>query len=332
MIDSKDTANTTPILVFSENEQQALELIAAGTSLALGQQCELILLACGQPDELRYLEAIQRGADEVLVFNKPDSDRPSVEFLAELLGAAILQKKPRIVLGGDTHIDREVFSRASQRLKRSCASGCTRLQIGQADELIVERRVLGGRFIACQALFDSPKVATVQAGRFEPLPLQVSRTGKITNQSAPPCKNSIRILSSMDRERSEVDIGKSTIIVAAGRGVKTKEDLSLVHSLATALDGAVAATRPLTDDLQWLPPDQKVGLSGRTVKPNLYIACGISGQIEHVVGHRSARTVVAINSDPDAPIHAEADYSVVADLYTVLTSLIEQLISCSVSP
>ena len=128
---------------------------------------------------------------------------------------------------------------------------------------------------------------------------------------------------SSPRARSAVDVTKAEVIVAAGRGVKKVEDLALLDALAGALGGVLAGSRPLTGDVDWLPTDRRIGLSGQTVKPNLYIACGISGQIEHIVGMKGARTVVAINNDPKAPIHAEADYTIVGDLYEIVPAFLE---------
>ncbi|MGE5116498.1 MAG: electron transfer flavoprotein subunit alpha/FixB family protein, partial [Betaproteobacteria bacterium] len=125
------------------------------------------------------------------------------------------------------------------------------------------------------------------------------------------------------RSRSLVDISKAEVIVSAGRGVKRKEDLEQLERLATLLGGVLAGSRPLTGDVDWLPVDRRVGLSGQTVKPNLYIACGVSGQIEHIVGMKGARTVVAVNNDAKAPIHGEADYSIVGDLYEIVPALIK---------
>jgi electron transfer flavoprotein alpha subunit len=133
----------------------------------------------------------------------------------------------------------------------------------------------------------------------------------------------VRTQTISPRVRSAVDVTKANVIVAAGRGVKKKEDLALLEKLATALGAVLAGSRPLTGDVDWLPIDRRIGLSGQTVKPNLYIACGISGQIEHIVGMKGARTVVAINNDPKAPIHAEADYSIVSDLYDVIPAFLE---------
>ena len=110
-------------------------------------------------------------------------------------------------------------------------------------------------------------------------------------------------------------------MVSVGRGLRAPEDLSLIHQLAEGLDAAVGGSRPVTEHLGWLPLDVKVGLSGKTIAPELYVACGISGQIEHVVGMRDSRVVVAINSDPTAPIFAEADYYLVGDLYELVPAL-----------
>ena len=132
----------------------------------------------------------------------------------------------------------------------------------------------------------------------------------------------VQLVSVSERARSQVDITKADVIIAAGRGIKRIEDLEMMEKLANLLEGVVAGSRPLTGDVDWLPVDRRIGLSGQTVKPNLYIACGISGQIEHIVGIKDSRTVVAINNDPEAPIHMESDYSITGDLYEIVPALI----------
>ncbi len=114
-------------------------------------------------------------------------------------------------------------------------------------------------------------------------------------------------------------------IVAVGRGLRRKEDLEMITSLASVLSAEIAATRPLTEDLRWLPAQVQVGMSGKTVKPKLYVACGVSGQIQHIAGMRESQIVVAINTDKDAPIFQEADYGVIGDLYTVVPALTRAL-------
>jgi electron transfer flavoprotein alpha subunit len=314
------------VLVFSENPQIALELLAAARPLSEVLGCGLILLVVRGSNDNTYQEEIERGADEVLAFQLSGDVTSSTEIFAEALSSVIQLKNPEIILVGAIRVDTDVISRVSQRLRKPCASGCIGLQIGISRELIIDRRVYGGRFVANQILNKSPKIATVQPGRFEPLPREKNRPGKVTYHTLPIRPSKMNVTSSIERERSAVDIVKSDIVVAAGRGVGSKEGLGLVDSLADCLGGAIAGSRPITDDWRWLPSDRKIGLSGRTVKPRLYIACGISGQTEHVVGHRSARIVVAINSDPDAPIHLETDYQVIADLHQILPVLIKRLL------
>jgi electron transfer flavoprotein alpha subunit len=126
-------------------------------------------------------------------------------------------------------------------------------------------------------------------------------------------------------ERSAVDLTKADVIVSVGRGFKKKEDLKLAEDLAQALSAEIGCSRPIAGDLKWLPEDRHIGLSGKWVNPKLYIAVGISGQMQHVVGIRRSKVIVAINNDPNAPIHKEADYSVIADLYQFLPVLTKKL-------
>jgi len=133
------------------------------------------------------------------------------------------------------------------------------------------------------------------------------------------------VIETHERAQSTTRIDKAEVVVGIGRGLKRPGDLKMIEELAAALGGVVGASRPLTDDLQWLQTDRKIGLSGVTVKPKLYIACGISGQIEHNVGMRESGIVVAINSDPAAPIMQQADYCITGDLYEVVPALIESI-------
>ena len=142
---------------------------------------------------------------------------------------------------------------------------------------------------------------------------------EVRSLEAPPPR--VRVVETRPRATSQVALGEADALVAVGRGLRRREDLDVVRDLADAVGGVLVATRPLTDDLKWLPVDVKVGLSGQTVKPELYVACGISGQIEHVVGMRESRLVVAVNTDPNAPIMREADLCVVGDLYEVVPAL-----------
>ncbi len=308
------------VLTFSENPDLASELLAVGRALAAGAGAKLTTLMVGSALRERAEDAIARGADEAVLACPPDT-RPGAETYLAALHAAVLAHRPAMVLVGSTRTGVEVAARLGQRLRVGCVTDALSLEIDDTGALVATRRMYGGQFLARVANRSTPAIATVPWKRFEPPPRDDDRRGTITETTIQLPPPRLRTVAIQQRPRSALDIRKAAVVVAVGRGVKRQEDVALVEALAEALGGALAGSRPITDDLRWLPPDRKIGLSGLTVRPSLYVACGISGQIEHVVGMRAARTVVAINSDPTAPIHAEADYSVVGDLYAIVPAL-----------
>jgi electron transfer flavoprotein alpha subunit len=312
------------VLVFSENPETVGELLTLGRELASRLHRPLIVVAVGRSDQLLLDEGLARGADEVLAVRDSQGDGivPD-ESIATALCEAIRASTPAVVLVGATRTGAELAACAAQMLQIPCASSCVSLEMDDAGNLRIDRRVYGGRFVSRQLLNTVPRMATVPPKRF-PRAERVSEShGSIRElhvQLPPP---RIKTLSVNPRARSQVDISRAEVIVSAGRGVKTMDDLKQLEQLALLLGGTLAGSRPLTGDVDWLPVDRRIGLSGQTVKPNLYIACGISGQIEHIVGMKGTRTVVAINNDPKAPIHGEADYSIIGDLYEVVPALIQ---------
>jgi electron transfer flavoprotein alpha subunit len=319
-----ENRRTGRILLFSENPEVVGELLAVGLELAAREHRQITAVAIGNNARAVVEEALARGADDVLTVLSSHGDVIAAdESLAVGLHAAILESVPAVVLVGATRIGGEAAARAAQMLRVPCITHCITLELDEAGNLRVERRIYGGRFIVRQQLSAAPCVATVPPKRFPPT-AKVSdahgSTREISIEVPPP---RLKTLSVSPRSRSQVDVSKAEVIVSAGRGVKQMEDLQLLEKLAMLLGGVLAGSRPLTGDVDWLPVDRRIGLSGQTVKPNLYIACGISGQIEHIVGMKGARTVVAINNDAKAPIHGEADYSVIGDLYEIVPALIQ---------
>ncbi|MGH6921396.1 MAG: electron transfer flavoprotein subunit alpha/FixB family protein, partial [Geminicoccaceae bacterium] len=295
----------------------ARELAASGG----GQVAALVV---GPNGAAHAADSLARGAAEVLVAGGAAPEPVGAEALAVALDAALRDAGPGTVLIGATRTGAEVAARVAQGLALPCASDCMSFR-PEGNGLLVERRVYGGRFVARQVLEGRPRILTVSAKRFAMADKTSSPAdGRIRPLAIELPAPRVRPQAVASRSPSAVDVTKADVIVAAGRGVKQVEDLAQLERLAKALGGVLAGSRPLTGDLDWLPVDRRIGLSGQTVKPNLYIACGISGQIEHLVGIKGARTVVAINNDPKAPIHAEADYSIVGDLYEIVPALIQQ--------
>ena len=318
------------VLVYSERNDVALELIAAGHELAVAFGAPLWSLLSGPGDAPRASDHIRRGADEALVVAGADP--------FEALWQAALARDPRVILIGGTVLGAEIASRLAQRLRIGCASDVAGVVVEEGT-IVVERRMLG-RFLCRQAFDLQPAIVTIAPHRYAASVPQEGRKGRIetllperSGRPGPPsgCPGDAavgrpgaappRLVRTRVRQQSGDRIDTADIIVAAGRGVRTEADLAMIRDLAGALGGAVGATRPLTDDLRWLPSNHKVGLSGETVHPRLYIACGLSGQIEHLVGMWEAEVVVAINSDPNAPIMEHADYRLVGDLYRVVPAL-----------
>lgn len=312
------------ILLFSENPELVGELLTVGLELAARSQSSVTLAAIGGNAQALVEDGMARGADSALLVQMSHSGAIATdESIAIGLCEAIRANAPAVVLVSATRMGAETAARAAQMLQVPCVSNCIALELDEDCNLRVERRVYGGRFVSRQLLRTGPRIVTVPPKRF-PRARKVTETNGSVSEIAvevPPPR--LQTVSVNQRSRSQVDITKAEVIVCAGRGVKKMEDLQLLAQLAKLLGGALAGSRPLTGDVDWMPVDRRIGLSGQTVKPNLYIAVGISGQIEHIVGMKGARTVVAINSDAGAPIHGEADFSVIGDLYKVVPALIE---------
>lgn len=297
------------VAIFSERLDVALELLGPALELA-GDAGSVVALVAAEGGDVLF----QHGAARVLSLTATGDAASTAATLAGLVPALA----PDVMLLGATRDGCEIAARLAQRLGVACASACTALSL-DAEGLVVERRALG-RFVERQRVLSRPALATLPLRRFEPPPGNPARTGRV--EQIPEGQASlVRVVASRQRSHSHVDIEKARVVVSVGRGLRRPEDVAVAADLARALGGEVGASRPLTDYLEWLPADVKVGLSGHTVRPDLYVACGISGQVEHIVGMREARVVVAINVDPAAPIFNEADYWVVGDLYEVVPAL-----------
>ncbi len=299
----------TGILVASEQPALLAELLTPALALG-GPVVALDPLGRADADDL-----VARGADRVL---RRHGTPPDAEVVAALLDAAIDAAEPELLLVGSTVLGAEAVARLCQRRGLPFVNEAEEL-VRTADGLRAHRRCMG-RFVATEEVGGSLAVATVRARLFTP-PDRGLRSGEVTELDPPLPAPRVRILGSQPRPRCDEAVEEADRVVSVGRGLRGPEDLPIVRGLAGSLDAAVGGSRPVTEHLGWLPLDLKVGLSGKTIAPELYVACGISGQIEHIVGMRDSRVVVAINSDPAAPIFEEADFYVVGDLYEVVPAL-----------
>lgn len=302
------------IFVFSEDTETAFEILAKGREIADTLKSELAAISFmhGEASYFAY------GADRVFSFDY----EPHADLVVEGISTLVERHKPEILLIGGTKLGREVAPRIAQKFGVGCVTDIVELSL-EKKELVVKRFVLGGRFIAAQSFLRKPQIATVPPRRFEKK-LEKERKGEITKTSL-KFEPKVHVLETKKKVPQELKIEESDIIVSVGRGLKKKEDLKLIYDLAQIIGAALGCSRSIAADLKWLSEEHWVGLSGHKVKPKLYIAIGISGQVQHIAGIRDSKTIVAINSDANAPIFKACDYGIVGDLYEVVPRLAEVL-------
>ncbi len=307
------------ILVFAENRDGTLELLSAGRQIAekLGGKVAAFAADPGSAkDYVRY------GADEVLVLPPLASDQP-LEAYVPVLYEAAKEMAPDVFLIGATPRGKEIAARLAVRLNVGLCSGCTEFEIG-ANTLKMDRILYGGAAIQTVVCTAKPQMATVPPRSFEAASPEDGRQGEIKELKTVP-QSPVKVLSRTTRERESVDITEAKVVVCVGRGVEKPEDIALVCDLAKAVGGEVGCSRPIAEELHWLPEEVYLGISGKKVKPDLYIGVGVSGQIQHVSGIRDSKVIFAVNRDENAPIFEAADYGIVGDLYQVVPRLIEEL-------
>ncbi|MEM3386184.1 MAG: electron transfer flavoprotein subunit alpha/FixB family protein [Nitrososphaerales archaeon] len=312
------------ILTYSEEPSLALEALSAAQTLASKASFKVGAVAIKpNPEWVRELAA--HGAEVVYQVEDGLQDVKSVDLQLDTLLAVVEQSKPEAVLIGGSRRGRELAPRLAARMGSACAADCISFDVDSSGRILSTRMVYGGAANIVLAAKASPLVASIRPKTFEKLQRDESRKADVISVKAKVGEPKVKIISTITAEKGSVNLRSSSVIVTAGRGVKKKEDLAIVEELANVVGGVLAGTRPLVEDLKWLPKERQVGLSGETVKPNLYIAVGVSGQIHHIVGMKDSRVIVAINTDEKAPIFQVCDYGIVGDLYQVVPELTKAL-------
>ena len=317
------------ILVEKRNDSAhpvSLELLTMGRDLASGLGGELVAVIFGKSSEglMRLVE--QYGARRVFEIEMDPRLAVSPEAMAEAFCMAVSELRPSVVLAGATAFGRTLMPLIAVRLRTGLTADCTELEIDTDRKLLLQTRpAFGGNILATIECPDSkPQMATVRPHVFRmkkvSSPPRTVRTRKVYR---PVLKRMTELVESIV-EREKADITEADIIVSGGRGLGKPEGFTLLNRLAEKLGGMTAASRGAVD-LGWYSSAFQVGQTGHTVSPKLYIACGISGAVQHVVGMKSAETIIAINEDPDAPIFQISDYGIVGDLYEVIPALLEEI-------
>ena len=317
----------------------AFELIGKGKELAadLGVDVTAVVLGSGIKDLATDLA--EYGADKVVVIDDPALKDYRTEPYAQALAAYINEYKPEIMLVGATAIGRDLGPTVSARVATGLTADCTVLEIGdfpleakegqeqKHGQLLMTRPAFGGNTIATIACPNTrPQMATVRPGVMQKLPREAGRKAEVIDFKPSIVENNkfVEILNIVKNATNTKDIMDAKILVSGGRGVGSKENFKMLEDLAEVLGGTVACSRAVTD-AGWLPKDLQVGQTGKTVRPNLYFAIGISGAIQHTAGMEESDIIIAINKDDSAPIFDVADYGIVGDLNKIVPALTEAL-------
>ena len=308
------------IITYSDDKKLTLELLSKGTEIAKELDEKLTAVIIGKSDEALAKEYIAYGADNVYVAETSLESFKAEEYTS-ILENIVKETKSDAILIGSNKNGKELASRLAGKLNAGCVIDTTNLYL-KNKKLTAERMVYSGNAIAVEQFNSKPNIATVPSKVFDPLKRDDSRKGEIIKKKIEPEKSNSKILKVQEMKTEGVNVEDAEIIVSCGRGFKNKDDIELVDELANVLKGkTVGCSRPIAADLKWLSEDHWIGLSGHKVKPKLYIAAGISGQIQHIAGMRDSNIIVAINKDPEALIFKSADYGIVGDLYEVLPKL-----------
>ncbi len=315
----------------------AFELLGKGKDLAKDLNTDVTAVLLGSGVKGLADQLAEYGADKVIVVDDPELKEYRTEPYAHALASVINEFKPEIMLVGATAIGRDLGPTVSARVKTGLTADCTSLEIGdfplvaapgkEADQkhnqLLMTRPAFGGNTIATIACPDNrPQMATVRPGVMQKIaPISGAKANVVEfNPGFTPDNRYVEILNIVKAVKTTANIMEAKILVSGGRGVGSKENFKLLEDLAEVLGGTVSCSRAVVEN-GWLPVDLQVGQTGKTVRPQIYFAIGISGAIQHVAGMEDSDLIIAINKDEDAPIFDVADYGLVGDLNKIVPAL-----------
>lgn len=305
-----------------------IELLGEGRKLADRLGRALVAVVNGYQMEQETEKLLHYGADRVLYADSPLLKHFSTDGYVKVFADLIRERKPEIVLVGATSLGRDIGPRLAARLGTGLTADCTKLEIDEADsKLLMTRPAFGGNLMAtivCPK--NRPQMSTVRPGVMEKAAYREEITGEVEKINPALTEEDIRthLETIIPDEKKTVNLTDAKIVVSGGRGLKTADGFALVQELADAVGGVVGSSRACVE-AGWIDAGHQVGQTGTTVRPDLYIACGISGAIQHLAGMSESKYIVAVNKDPKAPIFEVCDYGIVGDLHKVIPAMIEEI-------
>ncbi|MFH0732033.1 MAG: electron transfer flavoprotein subunit alpha [Candidatus Omnitrophota bacterium] len=329
----KNLADYKGVCIIAEQKKGIIqsityELLGKGRELADRLDVELSCILIGNKVNDRTQDIIHRGADKVYVVDNPKLghylDEPYTNIIVELIN----EYKPEIVLCGATSIGRSLISRVAVKIDAGLTADCTGLDIDEERRLLLQTRpAFGGNIMATIICPNHrPQMSTVRHKVMKEAEIDTARKGQVIKKTYPDSllKSRTKIVDVVEEDKEKINLSEADFIVSGGRGLGKPENFSVVREFAEVLGAAVGASRAAVD-ANWISYAHQVGQTGKTVCPKIYIACGISGQIQHLAGMSSSDIIIAINKDPDAPIFKVATYGIVGDLFEVLPALTKKL-------
>jgi len=317
------------ILVFIEHKagtlnKTSLEAIAAGQKLAadLGQTASAVVL--GSEVEALAQEIAGYDLAKVVYADNARLADYTPDAYAAAMEQVVRSADPQYVVMSHTYLVRDFAPKVAARFGKGLIGDCIRMNASSGKVTFTRRIFLGKLDADVVSDGEAPVFVTFQSGAFRPEQAAKGSGAPVEKISVDVGEIRMKPEAPFQEVKAAVDLSKAEIIVAIGRGIKSKDNIALAERLAEALGADLAASRPICD-AEWLPIDRQIGSSGQTVAPKLYLAVGISGAIQHLVGMKNSQTIVAINKDPEAPIFDIADYGIVGDLFEVLPVLIEEI-------
>ena len=328
-----DTTQYKDVYVFCEQREGviqsvALELLGKARELADTLKENVVAILLGKNITDKAQDLIASGADKVLVVDNDLLKDYLTEPYTQAITQIINEQKPSILMIGATTIGRDLGPRLSARVSTGLTADCTKLEIGEERELLMTRPAFGGNLMATIVCKDNrPQMSTVRPGVMKKMTADANRKGEIIEYKINFNEEKIsrvRLLKTVKEDKGMVDISEAKILVSGGRGVGTQEGFNKLEELAEVLNAQVSASRACVD-AGIIDHSRQVGQTGKTVRPDLYIACGISGAIQHLAGMEESEFIVAINKDKFAPIFNVADVGIVGDVNKIIPMLTERL-------
>jgi electron transfer flavoprotein alpha subunit len=317
------------ILVFIEHRdgvlnKTSLEAIAAGQNFGSQLQQPVTAIVLGSNVNTVAQEIAAYDVQKVLYAENEKLASYTPDAYTDAMEGVIRQVDPNLVVMPHTYLVRDYAPKLAARFQKALISDCVRAQVTNGAITFTRRIFLGKIDADVVSDGDAPVFATFQSGAYRPDQAIKGSGAPVETIAVEIAEVRMTSEAPFQEVKAAVDLSKADVIVAIGRGIKSKENIALAEKLAEVLGGDIAASRPICD-AEWLPIDRQIGSSGQTVAPKLYIALGISGAIQHLVGMKNSGTIVAINKDPEAPIFDLADYGIVGDLFEAVPVLTEEI-------